>query len=78
MYPANRIMLSTKENVDKYIKEANLEIYNNVNNEYEIKISDEEQGYKLFDILAKNNIKVLRFEIKKPSLNDIFIEKVGE
>ena len=78
MYPANRIMLSTKENVDRYIKEANLEIYNNVNNEYEIKISDEEQGYKLFDILAKNNIKVLRFEIKKPSLNDIFIEKVGE
>lgn len=78
MYPANRIMLSTKENVDKYIKEANLEIYNNVNNEYEIKVTSEEQGYKLFDILAKNNIKVLRFEIKKPSLNDIFIEKVGE
>lgn len=78
MYPANRIMLSTKENVDKYIKEANLEIYNNVNNEYEIKVNSEEQGYKLFDILAKNNVKVLKFEIKKPSLNDIFIEKVGE
>jgi len=77
-YPANRISLSTKENVDKYIKELGLEIYNSKDNEYEIKISNEEEGYKLFDLLAKNNIKVLKFEIKKPSLNDIFIEKVGE
>lgn len=77
-YPANRISLSTKDNVDKYINELNLEIYNNKDNDYEIKIQNEEQGYKLFDILAKNNIKVLKFEIKKPSLNDIFIEKVEE
>ena len=77
-YPANRISLSTKDNVDKYINELNLEIYNSKDNDYEIKIQNEEQGYKLFDILAKNNIKVLKFEIKKPSLNDIFIEKVEE
>lgn len=77
-YPANRISLSTKENVEKYINELNLEIYNSKDNDYEIKIQNEEQGYKLFDILAKNNVKVLKFEIKKPSLNDIFIEKVEE
>ena len=77
-YPANRISLSTKDNVDKYINELNLEIYNNKDNDYEIKIQDEKQGYELFNILAQNNVKVLRFEIKKPSLNDIFIEKVEE
>ncbi len=77
-YPANRILLSTKENADKYIEELGLEIYNSKDNEYEIKIKSEEEGYKLFDLLAKNNIKVLKFEIRKPSLNDIFIEKVGE
>ena len=77
-YPANRILLSTKENADKYIEELGLEIYNSKDNEYEIKIKSEEEGYKLFDLLAKNNIKVLKFEIRKPSLNEIFIEKVGE
>lgn len=77
-YPANRISLSTKDNVDKYINELNLEIYNSKDNDYEIIIQNEEQGYELFDILGKNNIKVLKFEIKKPSLNDIFIEKVEE
>ena len=76
-YPANRINLSTIESAENSIKELGLEIVNSKNNEYEIKISNEEDGYKLFKELSKNNIKVLKFEIKKPSLNDIFIEKVG-
>lgn len=77
-YPANRIDLSTEENVEKYIKELGLEIVNSKNNEYDIKINNEEEGHKLFSLLAQNKQKVLKFEIKKPSLNDIFIEKVGE
>lgn len=77
-YPANRIDLSTEESSEKYIKELGLEIRNSKNNEYEIKINNEEDGYKLFNLLAENKQKVLKFEIKKPSLNDIFIEKVGE
>ena len=76
-YPANRLSLSTKDNVEEYIKRLGLKIENSKNNEYEIKINDEEEGYKLFNILAENNQKVLKFEIKKPSLHDIFIEKVG-
>lgn len=77
-YAANRLSLSTTENVDNLIKQANLEIYNSKNNEYIINISGEEDGYRLFDILAQNHIKVEKFEIMKPSLHDIFIEKVGE
>ncbi len=77
-YPANRVDLSTEENVEKYIKELGLEIRNSKNNEYEIKINNEEEGHKLFSLLAENKQRVLKFEIKKPSLNDIFIEKVGE
>ena len=77
-YAANRLALSTTENVDNLIKQANLEIYNSKNNEYMINISGEDDGYRLFDLLAQNHIKVEKFEIMKPSLHDIFIEKVGE
>lgn len=77
-YVANRLALNTTENVDNLIKQANLEIYNSKNNEYMINISGEEDGYRLFDLLAQNHIKVEKFEIMKPSLHDIFIEKVGE
>lgn len=77
-YAANRLSLSTTENVDNLIKQANLEIYNSKNNEYMINISGEDDGYRLFDLLAQNHVKVEKFEIMKPSLHDIFIEKVGE
>jgi len=77
-YKANKIFISTKQDIKEYIKELELDIYLEKDNEYEINIKAEEQGYKLFNLLAKNNIQVDKFEIKKPSLHDIFIEKVGE
>lgn len=77
-YPANKVTLSTKENVDKYINDLGLEIKNSKNNDYEIKINNEEEGFKLLNLLTQNNQKIIKFEINKPSLHDIFIEKVGE
>ncbi len=77
-YPANKIMLSTMENVDSIIDEADLKIYSSKDNDYIINIKNEDEGYKLFSLLAKNNIRVEKFEIMKPSLHDIFIERVGE
>ncbi len=77
-YPANRINLITNKNVDECIKKLGLEILLNKDNEYEIKIENEKQGYELFNILAENKVEVTKFSIEKPSLYDIFIEKVGK
>lgn len=77
-YKANKIELSTTENVDKFIEDLKLNIISNKNNDYEIEINEEEQGFKLIKNLIENNINVIKFEMKKPSLNDIFIEKVGK
>lgn len=76
-YPANRVLISTNDNISNIIKSLKLEIENNVDNSYVIKIKDENDGYKLLDKVIKSNIKVNKFEIEKPTLNDIFIEKVG-
>ena len=77
-YPANRISVIVDRNIDNIIKDLALEIYIEKDNNYEIKIRSEEDGYKLFKELSNQDVKVTKFEIKKPSLNDIFIEKVGE
>ena len=77
-YPANRISVIVDRNIDNIIKDLALEIYIEKDNNYEIKIQSEEDGYKLFKELSNQDFKVTKFEIKKPSLNDIFIEKVGE
>lgn len=77
-YPANRVEIDVKQDIRSYIKEFELEIETEANNNYIIKISDEEKAHKLLNKLISDGIKVDKFEIKKPTLNDIFIEKVGE
>lgn len=38
----------------------------------------EEQAQLLMKTLVLQGINIKKFELKKPSLNEIFIEKVGE
>ena len=76
-YKANRLELSADKNIDEYIKEFGMEIEFSKNNEYSIKIDSEEKAHQLLERLVTNHIEVDKFEIKKPTLNDIFIEKVG-
>lgn len=77
-YKANRVLLSTDVNVEKDIKDLQMEIEFTKNNEYIIKIQDEESAHQLLKNLIQKNIVVNKFEIQKPTLNDIFIEKVGD
>ena len=77
-YPANRVEIDVNQDIRKYIEELDLEIENETNNNYIIKISDEEKAHILLNKLIKDGIRVDKFEIMKPTLNDIFIEKVGE
>ena len=77
-YPANRVKIETNKNIDEYVKKLELEIENETNNDYTIKISDENKAHELLKRLIENEVIVNKFEIMKPTLNDIFIEKVGE
>lgn len=76
-YNANKIEIESLKNIDDLIKELGLSVIFAKDNVYEISIKDEEEGHKLYSLLAENNIKINKFEIKRPSLHDIFIEKVG-
>lgn len=77
-YKANRLIINTKQDITAEIKELNLNIEKNIDNNYEIKIENEEVAHALLKNLVSKNIEIDKFELKKPSLNDIFIEKVGE
>lgn len=77
-YPSNRVKINVDNDIKTYIKEFDLEIENEANNNYMLKITDEEQAHKLLNKIINVGIKVDKFEIMKPTLNDIFIEKVGE
>jgi len=45
--------------------------------EYEIKIEDINVSEKVFKVISKGK-NITKFEIEEPSLNEIFVAKVGE
>lgn len=45
---------------------------------YEIKISNDPQAYRLLDRIIKAGFRLDKFEIREPSLHEIFIEMAGE
>ena len=77
-YPANRVQIETNENIETDIKKLGCEIENIKNYSYTVKIFDEQKAHELLKELVIKGITINKFEIMKPTLNDIFIEKVGE
>ena len=77
-YPANKLFIETEEDITSFIKKNKLKLVKEHDNIYEISITDEKEAHKLIKELISKNILINKFEIAKPSLNDIFIEKVGE
>lgn len=76
-YPSEKIEIISKDNIEDVIKNQGLEILENRENHYLVRIKEQTEGQNLFKKLAENNINLSKFEFKKPTLNEIFIEKVG-
>ena len=76
-YQKKNIIVSGDIDVDK-IKEIEGVLSITLNNiEYQIKISNESVASKVFEIVSKGK-NITKFSIEQPSLNEIFIETVGE
>ena len=77
-YSSNKVEIEAVQNIKNILEKSGKEILLHSENHYEVQIKSDEEGYELYKILADNEIRVNKFELKKPSLHDIFIEKVGE
>lgn len=77
-YKINKIEIQTKEDISKYIEENRLELISKDNKKHIIKINSEEQAEKMLKDILDDGLKIEKFEMIKPSLHEIFIEKVGE
>ena len=77
-YPINKLFIETNEDIKKYLNKYKLTINSCHENIYEVAITSEEAAYKLLENLVDNKIKIIKFELERPSLNEIFIEKVGD
>lgn len=75
-----RVNLFVKSDVDiaSYISSFGLSIVNKTPSEYHLKVQGGEQAMAFLAKLIGDRIPVIKFELREPSLHEIFIEKVGD
>lgn len=77
-YGRVNLHLKTEQDVRQYIQAVGAYIETEKENEYQIKVSGEEQANQLLAALITAKIPVITFDLREPSLHEIFVEKVGE
>lgn len=75
-----RVNLFVKSDIDiaPYIANFGLKIVNKTPSEYHLKVNSEDQAMEFLTKLITDHVPIVKFELREPSLHEIFIEKVGE
>ncbi|EQB87602.1 ABC-2 type transport system ATP-binding protein [Clostridium punense] len=75
-----RVNLFVKSDVDisSYIAAFELDIVNKTPSEYHLRVQNEDHAMQFLTKLIEDKIPVIKFELREPSLHEIFIEKVGD
>lgn len=76
-YGRVNLTLKTEEDPSRHIAASGAAIVSNVENEYMLKIANESQARDILSALVQDNFTIVTFDLKEPSLHDIFVEKVG-
>ena len=77
-YGRVNMMIKCEEDIEGYINEMGLNVVNKTPDGYQIKVSGEAEAKKLLQRLVADNITIIRYELREPSLHEIFVEKVGD
>ena len=74
-----RVNLFVKSDADiaSHISSFGLTVVNKTPSEYHLKVQGEEQAMAFLAKLIGDKITVVKFELREPSLHELFIEKVG-
>ncbi len=76
-YGRVNLLLKTECDISEYIRESGAVLVSEKEFEYNIKVTGEEQANRLLGRLIERGITVIRFDLREPSLHEIFVEVVG-
>lgn len=72
------LYIKTEEDISSYIDAAGLSVENELKGEYQLKVSGEEQANELLGRLIAAGITIITFNLREPSLHEIFVSSVGD
>lgn len=77
-YGRNHLILNCDGDIKELLEKDNMKILNENQDYIELSINSEDEATSLLKEILSRNIQVIRFELREPTLHEIFIEKVGE
>lgn len=77
-YGRVNMILKCEGDIEPYITAFQLNVVNRTPDGYHIKVTDEKQAMDFLTRLVEEKINIIKFELREPSLHEIFVEKVGE
>lgn len=77
-YGRVNLLLKTEQDSEPYIAQSGARIVTRKENEYQLKVDGEEQANRLLASLIGAGVQVVTFDLREPSLHEIFVEKVGD
>lgn len=77
-YGRINLSLKTEVDVNELIAKAGLMIVTEKECEYQLRVSGEEQANAFLKMLIEHDVRVITFDLREPSLHEIFVEKVGD
>lgn len=77
-YGRVNLHLKTEQDSSEIIRNAGASIVTEKEMEYQIKVTGEDQANRILRDLAEAGVTVITFDLREPSLHEIFVEKVGE
>jgi ABC-2 type transport system ATP-binding protein len=77
-YGRVNLSLKTEGDITPYLAESGVTLVGAKEFEYSLKVSNEMQANALLARLIAGGVPVITFDLREPSLHEIFVEKVGE
>lgn len=77
-YGRVNLFVKSDSEIAPYIQKFGIQIAEKLPGEYHLKVEEEGQARAFLAQMMQENVPLVKFELREPSLHEIFVEKVGE
>lgn len=77
-YGRVNLFVKSDSDIASYIQKFGIQIVEKMPSEYHLKVTDERQAREFLASMMQDNVPLVKFELREPSLHEIFVEKVGD
>ena len=76
-YGRVNLFVKSDSEIAPYIQKFGIKVVEKLPSEYHLKVTDERQAREFLASMIQDNVHLVKFELREPSLHEIFVEKVG-